>query len=281
MSTVQAAISNSGPARTGPTPAPTRCSRMPRPAAPTGPTCSAPQSGIRVAAIAWEGCGEFAKARLCRCDLAAGGARAARPVRRGARPDGDDPGGGGSLRRRAVLDVAVEGFVLVSANRLDSAESPIRASRRPRLHPGQPADHRRRRRGDGRMFAARRDDVGSDGALVRHCREHGARRPTTTFLVCRSTAMLRRCSGPLARSSSPNGTSRSPNNAATLTPTSLRSPEFILEARRGVRRRRRVAARADSAGGVVASAARLGAGRARQRGRPRTHDGCSSSPSAS
>ena len=113
----------------------------------------------RVAAVAWEGCGELAKARLCRCDLAT---QVLEPLGRF-----DE-----ALAQMATIlaagDLAdaerswmlfCEGFILLSANRLESAES--RFERVADL--GYIQDNPRIIAGAawGRgVIAARRDDVG-------------------------------------------------------------------------------------------------------------------------
>ena len=78
----------------------------------------------RVAAAAWESCGEFARARSLPARPGPRRAGPARPLRRGAgpgRPAARAPPTSPTPSARGR--VMVEGFVLLNANRLDSAES--------------------------------------------------------------------------------------------------------------------------------------------------------------
>ena len=116
----------------------------------------------RVAAAAWESCSEFARARACRLDLALGvlaplgrfdeALAQVEPAAR-ARPTSPTPSAPGRCSSR--------GSCCCNANRLDSAELALRAHRRPRLPPRQPAADRRWRRGVGRSRRPAASDLPS------------------------------------------------------------------------------------------------------------------------
>lgn len=77
----------------------------------------------RVAAAAWDGCGEHAKARLCRCDLAAAVLEPLGRFDEALTQIGSILASGDLSDAERTWMLLCEGLILVSANRLDSAEA--------------------------------------------------------------------------------------------------------------------------------------------------------------
>ena len=130
---------------------------------------------FRVAAAAWDACGESALARNCRCDLAMA---VLIPLGRFdealavlaqvlAVPGLNDA-------ERSWL-MTYEGFALLESNRLGVAAEPVRSCRRPRIPAGQLDDRRHGGVGPGphRRSAGRRGD---DAEVDLHGGEHRPRR---------------------------------------------------------------------------------------------------------
>jgi DNA-binding SARP family transcriptional activator len=186
----------------------------------------------RAAAAAWEGCGEFAKARLCRCDLAT---QVLEPLGRfdealaqlGVILAGDL----GDAERTWML--FNEGLVLMSANRLEAAES--RFSRVSDL--GYVEDNPRMIAaaawGHG-MVAARREDVG--GALKWFGTAENTALGTDDDLLgvpfhCEAATAL----GALGELEMAERHLASAQQRDNSYPDKLALTKFILDARRGVR----------------------------------------------
>ena len=128
-----------------------------------------------VAIRAWEVCGEHAKARVCRCDLATS---ALVPLGRydEALAEMNVVLGASDLTEAEhAWMMLTHGFVLVNANRIPLAES--RFERVAELGHVQANPRLAAAAAWGRaLVAVRRDDLGSDAAMGRDGREHRPRR---------------------------------------------------------------------------------------------------------
>ena len=103
----------------------------------------------RIAVAAWEACGELARARACRRDLALGVLVPLGRYDEALAQLGQLLGTTDLSDAERSMTMLYEGFVLLNANRLESAESRFVRATDIGLRPGQPAAGRRRGVGPG------------------------------------------------------------------------------------------------------------------------------------